>query len=290
MISVSEVLATIVTFHPGDEAEALCAALRAQGCAVLVVDNASADSEAILAGLGRAGAEVMRSPQNRGVAGALAQALDVAADRGYGWLLTFDQDSVIEAGFLDALLGCPATEQARTAIVAPRIHDRGTGTWIQGTADAATVLPVERVITSGALGRVDALRAVGGFRRDLFIDFVDWDVSARLRAEGWTISIAPGAVLSHAVGQATTHRFLGLSVVTTDHSPQRLYYRYRNFVLLARQRRFRGQRSWFWQTTFALVVAPAKIVLFEDRRWQKLRAIARGAVAGFRREPNPALE
>ena len=141
---------------------------------------------------------------------------------------------------------------------------------------------VDRVITSGALCRVHALSSVGGVRRGLFIDFVDWDLCFRLRAQGWEIAVAPEAVLNHAIGQGVSHRLLGLRVVTTNHSPDRLYYRYRNFVLLAREGRFRTRSSWFLRTTLSLFATPAKILLYEDRRRAKLGAIVRGVRDGWR--------
>lgn len=282
MILVSEVLAAIVTFHPGEEAKALCAALRAQGCAVLVIDNASSDSDAILADLAQAGAEVMRNPENQGVAGALAQALDVAAGRGYSWLLTFDQDSSIDDGFLAAMLASSATTKAEVAIIAPTIHDRASGVEIQGVRDAVGWSAVDRVLTSGSLCRVGALHAVGGFRRELFIDFVDWDLCARLRTGTWQIALLAEVEIEHSVGTPQEHHVLGLHVTSTNHSPTRLYYRYRNFVLLAREGRFGVESAWLRRTALSLLATPAKILLLEDAKLHKLQAVAKGILHGWR--------
>jgi rhamnosyltransferase len=130
---------------------------------------------------------------------------------------------------------------------------------------------------------VEALNQIGGFREDLFIDYVDYDVCLRLRASGWKVAVEPAAVLRHTIGAQTPHRLLWLVPVdSSNHSPDRQYYKYRNYVLLARDRTLQVDLRSMVLDAAALLWQPVKIMLFERDRRQKLRAMGQGVTDGIR--------
>jgi GT2 family glycosyltransferase len=131
------------------------------------------------------------------------------------------------------------------------------------------------------LCRVSALRHVGGFRSDLVIDFVEWDLCVRLREAGWQIAIEPTAVLEHSIGRDTSHRLPLLGEVTTsNHSADRQYYKYRNYLLLARSGTLAHDPRWSARTALGLGLGVAKVVAFESDKKAKLAAIAAGVRDG----------
>jgi GT2 family glycosyltransferase len=139
----------------------------------------------------------------------------------------------------------------------------------------------ERALTSGSLCQVDTLRGVGGFRTDLVIDFVDWDLCLRLHKAGWRIAIEPTAVLEHSIGRATTHRVpLVGEVTTSNHAADRQYYKYRNYFLLARSGELVHDPKWSARTAFGLGLGIGKVLAFEDDKRAKLGAIAAGVRDG----------
>jgi GT2 family glycosyltransferase len=278
-----KVAAAIVSYNPTVELPHLVETLIAAGIPVEVVDNSSSTGLEHLLASRDAGATVTTLDTNTGVAGALQTALDATtAD----WLLTFDQDSTVTAESLARLVGSPASAGPTVAVVAPVALDKESGEPLQGDPTKTEWYEVERVITSGALCRVVALRAVGGFRTDLVIDFVDWDLCVRLRKARWLIAIEPTAILEHSIGRATTHHvpFVG-DVTTTNHTPDRQYYKYRNYLLLARTGKLGPDTRWSLRTALGLGLGVGKVLAFEDDKAAKLAAIAAGVRDGVAGRP-----
>lgn len=270
------VQAVIVAFNPGPSLERVCEALISGGVPVLVVDNASTSGADVLAACEAGGAVVLALPTNVGVSGGLAAGL---ARTQLEWLLTFDQDSVADDDFLEALLSSSATLDERIAVVGPNIVDEASGDLLQGHPwTEAVTAPL--VMTSGALCRVSALHSVGGFREDLFIDHVDHDICLRLRKQGHLIAIEPTAVLQHSVGNMRTHQVAGVDVRNSHHSADRQYFKYRNFLLLLRDGTAFTDLHWTLRTLLALLWGPLKILVFEDDKAAKLTGVAAGVRDG----------
>jgi rhamnosyltransferase len=273
--------AGVVSYDPPESLVALCRSLVVQGCPVRVVDNGSATAAGVLAACERAGAQVVRLGENTGVSGALSVLFDAA--EGDEWVLTLDQDSVVPGDFVCLLTDAAGTADRRVAVIGPVVRDQQSGDVVQGDPSATTAYDVPGVITSGSLCRSAALRDVGGVRTDLFVDYVDWDLCLRLRAAGWRVVVQPRAVMLHSLGATRTHRFAGVvRVRASHHSADRQYYKYRNFILLARAGTFRGATWWALRQAAALGWGPLKIALLEQDRVAKMRAIVQGIKDGLR--------
>ena len=270
--------AAIVSYNPAPSLLRLVTELVAADIPVEVVDNGSTSGSDVLEECAAVGAALTLLGRNTGVAGALDLALEhTTAD----WLLTFDQDSNLTAHTLDQLLGSGAAESVRTAIVAPVVRDEATARLLQGDPGQGQWYETTRALTSGSLCRVLALRYVGGFRTDLVIDFVDWDICLRLREAGWQIAIEPTAVLEHSIGNATTYRLPLLGdVSTSNHSPDRQYYKYRNYLLLARSGALAHDPRWSVRTALGLGLGIGKVLAFESDKKSKLSAMAAGVRDG----------
>jgi GT2 family glycosyltransferase len=273
-----EVGAAIVSYNPSQPLLDLVKGLAKAGVPVEIVDNASTSGSDVLEECAAAGATIALLDTNTGVAGALARALDTSAAE---WLLTFDQDSRLTPDLVEQLIHSPATTSARTAIVAPVVVDAQSGDLLQGDPTAGRWYPVERVLTSGSLCRVAALRHIGGFRADLVIDFVDWDLCVRLREAGWQVAVEPSAVLQHSIGRATAHVLPLLGAVSTsNHTADRQYYKYRNFLLLGRSGELAHDPVWSARTAVGLVLGVGKVLALENDRKAKIAAIAAGVRDG----------
>lgn len=277
--------AVVVTYGPGPAAVDLVRRLVGAGCRTLVVDNGTPDPR-VVDECAEAGAEVHRLGSNRGVASAVNVGLAVVSGT-EEWLFTFDQDSVVGEGYVDALVAAAAAASSGTAVVAPVVRDRATGRVLQGDPSWDGSRDVPRVITSGALCRVAALDSVGGLRDDLFIDYVDFDLCLRLRTAGWRVRVDPAAVLEHSIGQGSEHRVAGLRLRTSNHAADRQYYKYRNYLLLARAGTLRADPSWAARSAVALVWTALRMLLLEEDRTAKLRAVVAGVRDGVRGRGGP---
>lgn len=271
--------AAIVSYNPSRPLLRLVNELIAAGITVEIIDNASSSGGAVLDQCVAAGATLTSLDTNTGVAGALDLALrHSTAD----WLLTLDQDSRVSAPTLDKLIKSAATKSARVAIVAPLIQDETTAQLLQGNPDKSDWYETERVLTSGSLCRVQALNQVGGFRKDLVIDFVDWELCLRLREAGWQIAIEPTAILEHSIGNQTLHQVPLLGEIrTTNHNADRQYYKYRNYLLLARSGQLTHDPKWSLRTALGLGLGVGKVLMLEGDKKAKLKAIAVGTVDGL---------
>jgi rhamnosyltransferase len=271
----------VVSYNPPESLLALCNSLVAQGCRVRVVDNGSSTGTDVLLACERGGVDVHRLARNSGVSGALEVLIDAAESD--EWLLTLDQDSRITDDFVHRLSASARAAEARVALVGPVVRDELTGSLLQGDPTATTAYDVLGVITSGSLCRISAVREVGGVRADLFIDYVDWDLCLRLRAAGWRVVVEPTAVLLHSLGATRSHVVAGLAKVrASHHSADRQYYKYRNFLLLARAGTLRAEPRWAARQAAALAWGPLKILLLERGRVAKLRAVVAGVRDGLR--------
>jgi rhamnosyltransferase len=279
---LTDVLAAVVTFHPGADLAHNLEALRRQAAAVLVIDNGSAGFASVERTAHAAGCQVLRNPDNLGVAAALNQAADLARAQGYAWLATFDQDSAVPDGALAGLLALYAShpDRERIAIMAMSHRDRATGRDYQRGSDvlaeAAKWRSVRTTITSGSLVRCEALDRVGWFDERLFIDGVDHDFCLRCRRAGLLVVEGAQQVMDHSLGAVSLHRLLGRTIACTNHSPTRRYYITRNSLELS-VRYAAFDPVWSLRNAVHLVDASLSALMFEDRRGAKARAMIQGA-------------
>ena len=274
LLEADHVLAVVVSYDGADTLGATVAALAAQVGRVHVVDNGSdAATLAVLADLARdPKVTVELLGENRGVGVALNRGVAVAAERGCGWLLTMDQDSVIEPGFLDAFASAVSADASRVCL-APAIAA------LDGRV-ATEVDEVRYAITSGTLVRTDVYASIGAYDEGFFVDGIDFDFSLRVRSAGHRIVRVPGARLRHRLGEvialpAPLRRFYA------QHGPVRRYFIVRNFLFLSE--RFATRFPMFiLKLGVAQAIQAMLIAFFDPQPLRNYRAMAAG-VADYRR-------
>lgn len=170
---------------------------------VIVVDDGSADPEAIARVAARTGARVLRRPVNGGPGAARNAGLAAAQTELVAFL---DSDCVPGPGWLERLL--PHFADPGVGAVAPRIVPAGDGrTWLaryegaSSTLDmgarASIVRPGSRVpYVPGAALVVRRAAAGAGFAEDMPVG-EDVDFVWRLAAAGWRVRYEPDAVVPH---------------------------------------------------------------------------------------------
>lgn len=293
--------AVVVSYHPELEGlERLVAAIAPQVEVVWVVDNGSAEPacRALEALCARHGAELVLYGANRGIAAAHNEGLRRGQSLGLDAVVLFDQDSVPADDLVARLVAASRTHGGeRIAAAGPvwvdeRSGRRGAFYRVRGgrivavPADPAQAAqPVDFLISSGTLVWLAAVRAIGPMREDLFIDHVDTEWCLRAGHAGWHLLGVPGAVIRHALGDATRRVWLGRWREVALHSPVRNYYEVRNTLLLLRTpgadaswRVAHGVRLLQLLVFYGLLVAP---------RWQRARLMLRGLVDGLRGRGGP---
>lgn len=297
------VLAVVVTYHPqGAGLQPLLRALAPQVDGLLVVDNTPGSPDHIEYLLAPLRAvmphlRLQRSGTNLGIAAAQNIGIRVALDEGFEHVLLSDQDSLPDADMVAALRDCCVQLQAqgvRVACVCPEYFDETTGQVFRFQVEETghllyrsvasnPALPAQEIITtisSGTLVSRAALQQVGGMREDFFIDHVDTEWCHRARALGFHNYATARARLVHRLGEAPFRVWYFGWRQHSEYSPARLYYRFRNFVLLCRlphvPLRWSLRAGWYW-----LGNAYAHC-LFARHRPANARAIALGLWDGLR--------
>jgi rhamnosyltransferase len=271
------VCAVIVTYNPQPTFIENVTAVAAQVGQVVVVDNGSSGEtvQQLQELETRQVCKVIRNGQNLGIAAALNLGVKYAMETGFDWIATFDQDSRVSDGFISQMLEIyqRAAQPEKVAIIAPTCVDRGSGNRIKVLRSRNGQILV--VMTSGSMMPSSAIRDAGAFDESLFMDYVDVEFCLRVRKKEMLILQSP-AILFHSLGCIKFHSFFGLSFGVTNHSAGRRYYITRNRLSLLR--RYATDWPWVWRESRAMLIDVAKIVLLEDNKWKKFRAVVVGTV------------
>lgn len=221
---------------------------------LLVFDNGSTDetAERMREAYRRFQAEgwghlaLERSPRNLGAFGGRAEALR-ALDSRAEFVLSLDDDVELAPDALTFLVS--AMDDPDAGVVGARIvyHDApervasGAGyfnRWLGSYSERIPTIQTacDFVTSCGCLIRRAALQTVGGFDRDYFTSHGDVDICLKIRARGYKVLYEPAAVIRHKVARGGTR------------TPERIYYVYRNKLLLLRK-----HLPWWWRpVVFAL--------------------------------------
>jgi GT2 family glycosyltransferase len=168
--------------------------------------------------------------RNEGTSGAYNYAMEFAEAEGASWLLLLDQDTMVSGKFLPRMLEYSHLLQGRMEIgsVVPFISSHGSlvsprllGRFHQMPQIAPTFNGICRrkafAVNSATLMRVAALREIGGYSVDFWLDLSDIYVFQAMYRKGKYIYVAGDLTLEHSV---TNMNFDG------DMAPER----YRNFL------------------------------------------------------------
>jgi mycofactocin system glycosyltransferase len=175
-----------------------CLAAAGTGYPVLVVDDGSADRDAVRAAVRAAGARLIRRPASGGPAAARNTGLAALASEFVAFL---DSDCEPPPGWIDGLCGYFA--DPLVAAVAPRVVAApGTGPTLDQGGQPARVAPLTRVSyvpTAALLARRQALG--GGFDEALRYG-EDVDLIWRLTAAGWRVRYEPAVEVHHTAARS----------------------------------------------------------------------------------------
>ena len=276
------VCGVIITYHPSETMLDNIPRALAQVDGLVVVDNGSSHEELKpLRFLSTSlGFELVENEENLGIAEALNRGVRWAKNQGYPWVILFDQDSKITENFVQHMFATWEAHPSRDRVCS--IHPRYIG------PETGVELLVPRMrdggpfvsMTSGSLMPVWIFDKIGWFPSEYFIDFVDWEYCARIRAAGYLVADSREATLLHAAGDPARVKVLGRTFQPSHHSAIRRYYIARNSIAFYRQyfRVFPWQilYSAYWQARGTM-----KCFVLEHDRKRKFRNFLLGTWDGL---------
>lgn len=239
----TEICAVIVTHQPDEAFFTHVPAIAQMVGQVVVVDNGSHQAiKERLVGLASQGIlTLFHSPKNNL---AMAQNMGIAYAKSAGarFVLLLDDDSTPSADMIDALLAIYVTQSAdrRIGLIAPHMvdtHSQRVTHYAQANGwlfrrlkarDTDLIWDAFNIIASGSLIPLEVLKEVGGMDESYVIDYIDKEFCLRLLKAGYHTLVVPRAILHHSIGHCQDHQLLGQRITTTNHSPLRRYYIFRN--------------------------------------------------------------
>lgn len=226
---------------------------------IIVVDNASSDDSLAMLRGEFPEVELIANPDNRGFAGANAQAFAVARGR---YVLMLNPDTIMPLEGLRALVTF-GDAHPKSGAVGPKLlnldgslqsscrrfptitaalfrntvlgrlfpHAHAAEVYLMADFDHAHEAQVNWVSGACMLIRKEALDQIGGLDTGFFWGSEDVDLCWRLHKAGWDVTYTPQPAVMHIIGRSTD-RVPIATVVRTHRSMYRLYSKHlaHNFV------------------------------------------------------------
>lgn len=194
-------------------------------------------------------------PNNIGIAAAHNVGLKDLRDSDCQYALLLDQDSQIDDDFvfrLSSLLVASKINKQQLVAIGPRIicsfSEKSVKPRVQREIMVyEDVVCVTQIISSGMMIDLSKLDLIGFKDETLFIDGVDHEWCWRATTHDYMVALADKIEMVHRLGDSRS-KFAGVTYKVG--SPIRLYYQFRNILLLAR----RSYVPNYWKTRNLLVL------------------------------------
>ncbi len=272
-----KICAGIVTYNPDiNRLYDNILAISNQVEGIYVYDNGSKNYEEIqkLISQIQYNINIYGEKENKGIACGLNRLVKLAADEGFEWILTLDQDSVVADRIIEVY--SKYIYLSDVGIICCELTDRNVSKIRKG-GDGNQYEVVRTCITSGALTNVRKVLEIGGFEERLFIDSVDYDICYSLEEHGYkTIKVNYDGLL-HEVGKSKPVKIFGQTFAVNNHPAWRKYYISRNSVYMIKKHHLNALVEYFYVYRRIFTV-----LFFEQNKREKIKAILRGIHDGRR--------
>lgn len=193
-----------------------------------IVDNSTHDITTVLKELCKLDkTEYIKMDGNEGIAKALKVGVEKSIAEGYDFCLTMDQDSKF-----------PQTdrENLENILSIENILDYGIiGLNFNSDNTEFKLVDIKCWLTSGNFIVLENYKKIHGFKEELFIDYVDFDLDEQFWAIGKKVAYINNLSLIHIMGNPVKKRLLFKSFTVMNYTPIRDYYRFRNALYLYKQ-------------------------------------------------------
>ncbi|WP_173473405.1 glycosyltransferase [Fibrobacter succinogenes] len=240
---------------------------------------------------------------NKGVAHALNSIMQEAQERGYEWIITLDQDTILPANIVSEF--SKYFSIPNVAILAPQVIDKRRK-YLQINSSKEEIIDVDFCITSASCTNIKIWEQMGKFDEWLFIDFVDNDYCKRVKQKGLRILQLTNLVIDQEFGKISLKSprvvkfFLWLSKITKNKNiaklsykkyvnPLRVYYVHRNLIYLNKKFKNYGGIGYenFYCKSFMgfLLYFTLPSIVRAQNKIQAFKAAVKGLYDGIKSNP-----
>lgn len=273
-----KILCGIVTFNPNiDRLKENVDAVVNQVDHLLIFDNNSSNINELKEFADYNNISLFCNQNNDGIAHALKYIMQYSIDNKYDWVLSLDQDTVVNNDLIENYK--KYTNVENVGAVTCNYKDRNTDELEFKMSD--TEVEIEGCITSGFFLKITAYQDTQGYDEDMFIDGVDFDICNALRRKKYKIIRIPFVGFLHELGNSRIFQFGNKKIKVWNHSSFRKYYIFRNAIYVARK--YPEYYSIHKEIEFRFKDL-LKIILFENNKIDKLKKSINGMYDGFKME------
>lgn len=281
------VLAGIISYNPSlIRLRKNIEAIASQVNEIIVIDNASNNQIQVekqireLCDIGII-VRLIKNSMNYGLGKALNYVFKYAQEKHFDWVIMLDQDSVIPGNYIDK--AARYFKNRDIGIICTSYYEKNLGKTISKEKNENEQLPyiyVHRCITSASIVKVDAYKKTNGFDEEMFVDYVDFDFSMKMRKAGYKILKMNDTMIEHELGNSKEQRFAFWQFRLTTHSAQREYWIARNIIVFI----YRYHKDEPTIRDFLSLCKHFVIILIYERdcKWKKLKSLCKGVRDGFR--------
>jgi len=288
------IAAVVVTYN---RKELLCKCLQAlldqttSIATIFVIDNASTDGTKELLQeqgfLDQPTVNYQCLEENVGGAGGFHAGIQAAFTAGHDWIWPMDDDALPHLDVLEQML---VHDEAGDVLVPAQRHETGkfygVGYWRNrhigadiAKMDGPTQVDVFHFV--GPLIKRHVVENIGLPNASFFIWHDDIDYSLRISRQGFKIICIPNAMIDHSMGKAHEVSFMGLKKLQYSYSPQKIYYRTRNYLYMITRPEIRPLEILWYLYSEAKILG--NTLLFEKgQRLAYLSMILKGFFDGAR--------
>lgn len=290
-----KIAAGIVLFNPDTKKlRAAITAISTQVSDVIIFDNSSIvtrDIKELLSEFNNI--RYLREGPNLGIAEALNKITECALSNEFDWLLTLDQDTECPSDIIQKAsqyFSLPHTAVLCTQTVDTREPEIFRNLKVSKTS--YTEIPF--AITAGSFLNLNVFMRIGGFDRELFIEYVDFEYCARARSKGYKTYRINEICINQEFGDLYLSRFCHfyeilaryLGVYFLKHfaffrryAPTRRYYSARNMLIC--HKRYPMYFGGKWSTCKSVVALFTRSVVSDKKKVASTKAIYRGIKDGL---------
>lgn len=217
---------------------------------IIYIDNNSANRKDVIEWIQdkASKAQLILMPDNEGIGAAQNAGIKRALQDGASHVVIFDQDSVVDEGFVNALLRAEKNairEGLKVGLTGP-VYQSFDDVFVYPIRTLKNnrmgVIPfdsfddyvqVSHIIASGSLIRREVIEEIGLLNEFLFIGYIDYEYCFRALSKGFVSIVTKNACMHHMMGDRQI-KILGRKIGI--YSPFRRYFDCRNTILIQKQK------------------------------------------------------
>ena len=238
----TKIAALVIVYNPWKEVQEYIKSYALKCDEVYIYDNSAKSNEALFSQIVKDSSVryIYGNGENRGIGYPINKIAEIAMNNDCEWLITFDQDSIASPDMIQIMRQYVESDSfdEKVAMIVPSVNETENYNSVYDSkfiAQLPHITYTMQGIQSGAMNRLDALKDVGGYNEKMFIDVVDYEYSARVRASGYRIAKVNRAILYHNIddNDKVMKQAEGFSFYVKKYTASRYYSTYRNMLYCA---------------------------------------------------------